>query len=67
VEGAFVCGPVNHPELDEDVVFHEELAILTAANVRSLNELLGKHEFRIIVLRASCSYRLHLEALLAKR
>ena len=25
LEGAFVCGPVNHPELDEQRVFREEL------------------------------------------
>ena len=36
VEGAFVCGPVAHPELDEQAMFREELVVLTAPGVASL-------------------------------
>jgi DNA-binding transcriptional LysR family regulator len=67
VEGAFVCGPVNHPELAEEPVFEEELVILTARAVRSLDELFGKTDLRIVVLRAGCSYRQRLEDMLARR
>jgi LysR family transcriptional regulator, cell division regulator len=67
LEGAFVCGPVDHPDLDEEAVFHEELAIVTAASVRQLTDALGKGEVRIVVFRAGCSYRQRLESLLAAR
>jgi LysR family transcriptional regulator, cell division regulator len=67
VQGAFVCGPVSHPELAQEVVFREELALLTAPGVSSLDQLLGEREVKIIVLRAGCSYRQRLEEILARR
>jgi DNA-binding transcriptional LysR family regulator len=66
-EGAFVCGPVAHPELDEQVMFREELVVLTAPNVASLDAVLNAGEVRLVVLRAGCSYRQMLEMLLARR
>ena len=30
VDGAFVCGPVAHPDLEEQVMFREELVVLAA-------------------------------------
>ena len=67
VEGAFVCGPVDHPELEAEVVVREELAILTAPAVGGLDELLEQGDLKIVVLRAGCSYRQRLEDILAKR
>jgi len=67
LEGAFVCGPINHPELVEVSAFREELVILTAPSVRTLDEVIGKGDLKIVVLRAGCSYRQRLEAVLAKR
>lgn len=67
LEGAFVCGPIDHPELNEVIAFREELVILTAPSVRSLDEVIGKGDLKIIVLRAGCSYRQRLESILAKR
>ena len=67
VDGAFVCGPVAHPELREEVMFREELTMLAAPGVSSLDEALGGGEVRVVVLRAGCSYRQMLEALLARR
>jgi LysR family transcriptional regulator, cell division regulator len=67
VEGAFVCGPVDHPELDREVIFREELALATARSVASLNEFLRREEPRIVVLRAGCSFRQRLETILARR
>ena len=67
LEGAFVCGPVNHPELEEEAVFREELVLLTGRSVRSLGGLAHEKDLKIVVLRAGCSYRLRLEAILAKR
>jgi DNA-binding transcriptional LysR family regulator len=71
VDGAFVCGPVAHPDLREQIMFHEELIMLAAPDVASLDEALASRSseggVRIVVLRAGCSYRQMLEALLARR
>ena len=67
LEGALVCGPVAHPELDEEPVFEEELVLLTAPGLRSLEAALAGGEARIVVLRAGCSYRQRLEEVLARR
>jgi LysR family transcriptional regulator, cell division regulator len=67
LEGAFVCGPVAHPELEVEPVFDEELALLTAPAVGSLDELAAQGDLRIVVLRRGCSYRQRLEEVLARR
>jgi LysR family transcriptional regulator, cell division regulator len=67
VEGAFVCGPVAHADLEQQVMFREELAVLTAPGVTSLDSLFDAGEARVVVLRAGCSYRQRLENLLARR
>ena len=67
LEGAFVCGPVDHPQLQEEATFREELVILTAPAVRTLDDLVTKGDLKIVVLRAGCSYRQRLEDILAKR
>jgi DNA-binding transcriptional LysR family regulator len=67
LEGAFVCGPVAHQSLIEQVMFEEELAILAAPGVTSVEAATQGGIARIVVLRAGCSYRQRLEALLARR
>ena len=67
LEGAFVCGPVAHPDLEAEPVFVEELALLTAPQVGSPDELARRGEVRIVVLRLGCSYRQRLEEVLARR
>jgi DNA-binding transcriptional LysR family regulator len=67
LDGAFVCGPVEHPELDAEVVFVEELVLLTARSVRALDDLVAQGNLKIVVLRAGCSYRQRLESHLARR
>jgi DNA-binding transcriptional LysR family regulator len=67
LEGAFVCGPVAHPSLVEQVMFQEELAILAAPGLASVEAATQGGIARIVVLRAGCSYRQRLEALLARR
>jgi DNA-binding transcriptional LysR family regulator len=67
LEGAFVSGPVQHPELEEETVFREELVLLSAPSHTTLEAALGAKDPRIVVLRAGCSYRLMLEAFLARR
>src|SRR5687767_9375302 len=67
LEGAFVCGPVDHPDLEGEVVFREDLVVLAARSDRALDDLLRASDLKIVVLRAGCSYRQRLEAVLASR
>ncbi len=67
LEGAFVCGPVDHPDLEEETIFREEMVVVTARPVRSLDELARRGDLKIVVFRAGCSYRHRLEAILARR
>jgi DNA-binding transcriptional LysR family regulator len=67
LEGAYVCGPVHHPDLLVERFFHEELVILTAPAIADFEMLAEKPGLKIVVLRAGCSYRLRLEAMLAQR
>lgn len=67
IEGAFVCGPVAHPDLAEEVVFREELAVVTQPSITSLGMLFGSRDLKCVVLRLGCSYRQRLEAVLANR
>jgi DNA-binding transcriptional LysR family regulator len=67
LEGAFVCGPVAHQSLIEQVMFEEELAILAAPGLQSIEQATQGGIARIVVLRAGCSYRQRLEMLLARR
>lgn len=67
VEGAFVCGPVDHPMLHSETVFREELVVATAPKVATLESLARAEDLKIVVLRAGCSYRQRLEEVLARR
>ncbi len=66
VDGAFVCGPVVDPELDSRPMFREELVLVAARGVESIDSLVASGDVKILVLRAGCSYRQRLEALLAR-
>ena len=66
LEGAFVCGPVDHPDVASETAFVEELVVLTAPGVTDLDAAIRQRGARIVVLRAGCSYRLKLEALVAR-
>ena len=67
VDGAFVCGPVKHRDLLVEPFFREELVILTAPGITDFAALAAASDLKIVVLRAGCSYRQHLEAFLARR
>jgi LysR family transcriptional regulator, cell division regulator len=66
LDGAFVCGPVDHADLKSEPMFFEELVLLTAPDVSDVEALLAG-DLKIMVLRAGCSYRLIFEAYLARR
>jgi len=67
LEGAFVCGPVDHPDLTAETVFCEHLVAATAKGVTSLDALARHPGVKVAVLRAGCSYRQRLEDALARR
>src|SRR6202012_4057165 len=67
LEGAFVCGPIPHPDLLAETVFEEDLVVVTSPGVTQIAWLPGLADVRIVVLRASCSYRQKLEDLLEQR
>jgi DNA-binding transcriptional LysR family regulator len=66
LEGAYVCGPVNHPDLVAEPFVREELVIMTAPGIANFDAIAAMPDLKIIVLKIGCSYRLHLEALLAR-
>jgi DNA-binding transcriptional LysR family regulator len=65
LEGAFVAGPVNHPDLEQDGAFREKLVLVTPTSIQSLDDLASVTDLKLIVFRVGCSYRGRLEALLA--
>jgi DNA-binding transcriptional LysR family regulator len=67
MDGAFVCGPVQHPELEEELFCREELVLLSGPDKRLLEDVLAAPDLRIVVLRIGCSYRQMLETILARR
>lgn len=67
LEGAFVCAPVDHPELVEEKVFAEELVLVTSRRIARPDDLPKDAKLKIVVLRAGCSYRQRLEAALAAK
>jgi DNA-binding transcriptional LysR family regulator len=67
VEGAFVCGPVSHPDLVEETAFREELVLVSSRKVKRWPDLVRRGGSKIVVLRIGCSYRQRLEAILARR
>lgn len=67
LDGAFVAGPVHHADLLEELVFREELMLITSPSLRDFDDLDRQRELKIIVFRNGCSYRLRLENLLRQR
>lgn len=67
LEGAFVVGPVNHPDLVEEIIFGEELVIVTPRHTPTLEMVAAAGEVEILVFRVGCSYRQRLESMLAAR
>ena len=67
LDGAFVAGPVDHPDLHSETIFHEELVLVTPRAIQSLESLSSVQDLRTIVVRLGCSYRQRLEAVLAER
>ena len=65
LEGAFVVGPVNHPELQSEQAFREELVLVTSCAIHSLDTVASVDNLKTVVFRIGCSYRQRLDSLLA--
>jgi LysR family transcriptional regulator, cell division regulator len=69
IDGAFVAGPITHPDLVTILAFKEELVLLTARRWRSLAALRAGTAGSgptILVFRTGCSYRQRLEQILSE-
>jgi len=64
LEGAFVPGPVDIPEIVGEVMFQEELVLVTPARGPTLEEVTASGEAEVLVFRVGCSYRQRLETIL---
>jgi LysR family transcriptional regulator, cell division regulator len=67
LDGAFVAGPVAHADLAQEIVFREELVVVTAPSISGLQQIGRVGALKILVLRIGCSYRQRLETVLAAR
>jgi DNA-binding transcriptional LysR family regulator len=65
LEGAFVVGPVNHPELQSEQAFREELVLVTSCAIHNLDTVASVDNLKTVVFRIGCSYRQRLDSLLA--
>lgn len=61
LDGAFVQGPIEHPNLEAEVAFVEELVLVTAAGVPGLDALQSRVA---LVFCKGCGYRERLERML---
>ncbi|CAN7755492.1 LysR family transcriptional regulator [Caballeronia sp. LjRoot34] len=66
LDGAFVAGPVRHEDLSTEVIFREEMVLVTARHIRSIAELAQSGSVKTIVFRIGCSYRARLDSVLTR-
>ena len=64
LDGAFVAGPIRHADLIEEGLFREELMLVSARSVKTIEDLVAIRDLKIIVFRVGCSYRQRLETIL---
>lgn len=61
MDGAFVAGPIEHPELIQQVVVEEELVLITDPIHPPLSSLKDIRTRTLLVFRSGCSYRMKLQ------
>lgn len=69
LDGAFVAGPVEHPNVIVTRAFSEELVLITASRWNTLAELRETKRstgISILVFRSGCTYRQKLEQILSE-
>jgi len=66
LDGAFVAGPTDHPELDSVLAFVEELVLVTPAAYRHIDDYLKAGPMpKVLVFKLGCFYREKLERYLS--
>lgn len=65
IEGAFVCDPVENRDVVSEIIFDEELVVLTAPDVENLKQL-SPTETKLIVLGQGSLYQKQLTAVLSR-
>jgi DNA-binding transcriptional LysR family regulator len=66
LDGAFVTGPISHPDLHHETIFREELVLVTAPTIKRAQELTRIADLKTIVFQLGCCYRQRLETYLAE-
>jgi DNA-binding transcriptional LysR family regulator len=61
LDGAFVAGPIEHPDLASQTVVEEELVLITDASHRRFTSVQEMRNRTILVFRHGCSYRARFE------
>lgn len=61
LDGAFVAGPINHPELIQKPVTEEELVLITDTMHSSMSSIRDIQTRTLLVFPNGCSYRMILE------
>ncbi|MGM0835447.1 MAG: LysR family transcriptional regulator [Bacillota bacterium] len=64
LNGAFVAGPVEHPDLVQENVINEELVLVTPVSHPSVNSIHDLQLRTFLVFQSGCSYRTRLNQLL---
>ncbi|NOU86274.1 LysR family transcriptional regulator [Paenibacillus sp. LMG 31460] len=64
LNGAFVAGPVEHPELIQENVIDEELVLVTSVSHPTVNSIHDAELRTLLVFHSGCSYRAKLNQLL---
>jgi len=67
LDGAFVAGPLTHPDFDSMTVFTEELVVVSRRGVSSMAEAISPVDLTIVVKGPGCSYRHRFEEVLNGR
>ncbi|SFI37382.1 DNA-binding transcriptional regulator, LysR family [Paenibacillus sp. UNC496MF] len=67
LNGAFVTGPVEHPELMQEHVVDEELVLVTPASHPPVDSIRDAGLRTILAFKAGCSYRARMNLLLQEQ
>ncbi|MFP3125655.1 MULTISPECIES: LysR family transcriptional regulator [Bacillaceae] len=57
LHGAFVAGPIEHPELVQEKVMDEEMVLVTSASHPPISSIHEVRTHTMLVFRKGCSYR----------
>lgn len=64
LNGAFVAGPVEHPDLVQEKVIDEELVLVTPISHPPINSIYDVQPYKLLVFHSGCSFRARLNQLL---